>query len=272
LPAKEIKLQVISPGWFIFYVVLLVVLLSLFVWMASHSNIIRDSTTLPTSATGYKPYSLAKFQMAVWFFLILAAFLFIWIITGQYDSITPQVLGLMGIASGTALGAAVIDDNKNRSAINELTEMHPRSTAVLEDIKMLTAKAQDLNRRTAAATAADPRQLDLLKQTEAELKVKESLRDQIDNKIKDVRSRMNDPNSTGFLDDLLSDANGYSFHRFQIFAWTIVLGILFVRAVWAELAMPAFSETLLGLMGVSAGTYLGFKFPERPSDPSAARH
>jgi hypothetical protein len=89
-------------------------------------------------------------------------------------------------------------------------------------------------------------------------------------KMKDAQSRMSEVNSTNFFDDILSDGNGYSFHRFQIFAWTIVLGILFVSAVWAELAMPQFNETLLALMGVSAGTYLGFKFPERPSDPSVA--
>jgi len=27
--------------------------------------------------------------------------------------------------------------------------------------------------------------------------------------------------------------------------------------------MPEFSTTLLGLMGLSAGTYIGFKFPEQ---------
>jgi hypothetical protein len=150
-------------------------------------------------------------------------------------------------------------------------EMHPQRAAIEEDINTLQTKVQDLHRQAAAVAAPDPKDLDLLKQTQGELTVKETLRTQIDTKIKDARSRMNDPNSTGFFDDLLSDANGYSFHRFQIFAWTIVLGILFVRAVWAELAMPQFNETLLGLMGVSAGTYLGFKFPERPSDPSATR-
>ena len=29
----------------------------------------------------------------------------------------------------------------------------------------------------------------------------------------------------GFLRDILSDANGISFHRFQILAWTVVLGL-----------------------------------------------
>ena len=65
------------------------------------------------------------------------------------------------------------------------------------------------------------------------------------------------------LRDILSDGSGYSFHRFQIFAWTIVLGIIFVSSVYNGLTMPEFSPTLLGLMGLSAGTYIGFKFPEQ---------
>jgi hypothetical protein len=37
---------------------------------------------------------------------------------------------------------------------------------------------------------------------------------------------------------------------------------MFVASVYNELAMPAFSATLLGLLGISAGTYIGFKLPE----------
>jgi hypothetical protein len=69
--------------------------------------------------------------------------------------------------------------------------------------------------------------------------------------------------SQGFLRDILSDGSGYSFHRYQIAAWTIVLGIIFVSSVYNDLSMPEFSATLLGLMGISSGTYIGFKFPEK---------
>ena len=31
--------------------------------------------------------------------------------------------------------------------------------------------------------------------------------------------------------------------------------------------MPEFSDTLLALMGISAGTYIGFKIPERQTTP-----
>jgi len=46
-------------------------------------------------------------------------------------------------------------------------------------------------------------------------------------------------------------------------AWTVVLGIVFINAVQTDLAMPDFDATLLGLMGLSSGTYIGFKFPEK---------
>jgi hypothetical protein len=68
--------------------------------------------------------------------------------------------------------------------------------------------------------------------------------------------------SSGFLLDILSDADGVSVHRFQLFAWTIILGVVFASAVLREVGMPVFSATLLGLMGLSAGTYLGLKIPE----------
>jgi len=69
--------------------------------------------------------------------------------------------------------------------------------------------------------------------------------------------------SRGFFPDILSDCGSYSFHRFQIFAWTLVLAVIFVTSVYNNLKMPEFSATLLGLMGISAGTYIGFKIPEK---------
>ncbi len=65
------------------------------------------------------------------------------------------------------------------------------------------------------------------------------------------------------LYDLLGDNYLISFHRFQIFLWTLVLGVIFVSNVLHDLAMPEFSPTLLAIMGISGGTYLGFKLPEQ---------
>ena len=64
------------------------------------------------------------------------------------------------------------------------------------------------------------------------------------------------------MHDLLQDANGWSLHRVQIFIWTSILAVLFVVGVYRDLAMPQFSDTLLALMGISGGVYVGFKLPE----------
>lgn len=68
--------------------------------------------------------------------------------------------------------------------------------------------------------------------------------------------------SRGFISDVLSDAGGYRFHRFQICAWTLLLGLIFAATVYDDLRMPDFSSTLLALTGISAGTYLGFTYIE----------
>lgn len=69
--------------------------------------------------------------------------------------------------------------------------------------------------------------------------------------------------SKGFFKDMLSDSNGISLYRFQIAVWTLVIGYIFIFNVWDNLSMPQFDNTLLALMGISSGTYLGFKIPEQ---------
>lgn len=73
--------------------------------------------------------------------------------------------------------------------------------------------------------------------------------------------------SEGIVADLLMDADGYSFHRFQIAVWTIVLGVIFGWTVYTTLSMPEFGGTMLALMGISGGTYVGFKLQEAKAEP-----
>jgi hypothetical protein len=62
---------------------------------------------------------------------------------------------------------------------------------------------------------------------------------------------------------MLTDTSGISLHRFQILIWTLVFGFYFLVNVWTKLSLPVFDDTLLALMGISSGTYLGFKIPEQ---------
>jgi hypothetical protein len=63
----------------------------------------------------------------------------------------------------------------------------------------------------------------------------------------------------GFWIDLIAEEGNVSLNRFQIGIWTLVLGSYFVFCVWSNLALPTFDDSLLELMGISSGTYIGFK-------------
>ena len=85
-------------------------------------------------------------------------------------------------------------------------------------------------------------------------------------RLKRELKRWRSAHRTQLLLDLLSeqDTSGgehrvITFHRFQIVVWTLILGVVFVSEVLTKLAMPAFDATLLVLMGISSGTYLGFR-------------
>jgi len=146
-------------------------------------------------------------------------------VTWDFDTITAGTLGLMGIAAGTAMAGATVDTSKNST--------------------MAAEKAQ-LQIEAASGPPFTPVRAGKLA-----------------NRIAELDKQLGTSLYVTWLDDLLSDANGLSFHRFQIFVRTIVLEVLFVISAYTGSLMPNYSANLLGLMGISAGTYIGFKFPEQ---------
>ncbi len=80
---------------------------------------------------------------------------------------------------------------------------------------------------------------------------------------KNPENKMLSESSEGFLTDLISDHFSVSIHRFQMVVWTFILGVMFMRSVLKSLAMPQFDDSMLILMGISSGTYLGLKIPEK---------
>lgn len=180
-----------SPLWAAIGLASFLVAAAALIRLAQKSDILRDPqiAALPAGAT--RPYSFARCQMAVWFFLVMGGVFGIWLITGEYNHIiTQQTLVLLGISAATGISATAIDKNKEN------------------------------------ATDASPVHVT-------------------------------------FLHDLLTDVNGLAFHRYQAFLWTIILGIFYVVALYRTVATPEFDANLLTLMGISSGTYLGFKLPEK---------
>ena len=115
--------------------------------------------------------------------------------------------------------------------------------------------------RIAELCAANPVPGSLLDQ---ELQQKKNSLAELQAKIARLPASSLPAKSRRFLRDILRDGDGVSFHRFQIVVWTMVFAVIFIHSVYRDLAMPDFNASLLGLMGISSGTYVGFKFPEKP--------
>jgi hypothetical protein len=155
--------------------------------LAVRTDALRDAPALGGTK---HPYSLGRAQMAWWFFLVVLSYSFIWLVTGDRDTIPPSVLALIGISSATALAAAVIGPRTDNSAPARRSE--------------------------------------------------------------------------GWWKDLVADEQGaVTLDRLQIVVWTLVLSGIFLFSVIWELTMPEFNGTLLALMGLSSGTYIGFKLPQK---------
>jgi hypothetical protein len=250
----RLKLDIIPSGWFILWCFIFLGMVAVFFISARRSNIIRDGNPITGDVPGVSgTYSLSKSQGAWWFFVIIAAYLLIGIVTGDFsNSINSTAIILLGIGAGTVLGSAAIDAQKSTPA--DLQAERDKAASLRTELNQLDRDITELNRQLNVAPPPEPR---AVQQLTLDLGRKQEEKAQ---KLSAYRKLVR--NSEGFLTDILSDANGISFHRFQIFAWTIVLSIIFIKEVYEKLAMPTFNTTLMGLLGLSAGTYLGLKIPE----------
>jgi membrane protease YdiL (CAAX protease family) len=265
---QSFKLSIYRRGWLIIGIIGFLVALVMFVFLARRTTIIRDSGPPELPPGMFRPYSLARSQVAWWFFIILGSFLFIGVVTQDLDTITNSSLVLLGIGTGTALGAALVDANKRESTNSVLLTLTPQQANLTETVAQLKARVAALEAKSATTQGDLARSdLDTLNTAKRELATKEAELVQVNRQVADAASALNRPVSEGFLKDILSDVNGVTFHRFQMVVWTIVMGVIFVLSVWNRLAMPQFSDTLLAIIGISAGTYIGFKISERQTVP-----
>ena len=232
----------VFPAWTWAVVLFLLGLLIGFLLLAVKSDIVRDS---PSIAGIKQSYSLARCQMASWFFIVAASYCYIWLTLNNHDSLTDGVLILTGISAATGLAGTVLSSNLGDPAAKQAA----LQTALQDRIAALPALIE---------AATDPAVKTAL---QAELAAKNAA-------LTDL-ARHGVTSSEGFLFDLLRDETGISFHRFQMAGWTVILGFVFIAAVYSQLAMPNFSATLLGLMGISSGTYVGFKISNLPQKSSS---
>ncbi len=248
--SKRFELIIIRPLGFWFCSALFVGIIAALLLLARNSGMLRFPG--PKLEGGrLRPYSLARAQMAFWFVLVVTSYVLIWCITGVLSSLTESVLALIGIGSATALGAAMVDSSKAAKNNVEILKLNQQ----LNDWNQKVANAST---KLAAVTDESTRQI-----VQNELNQLQASKALVESQIKQKRAEAIGQPSDGFINDILNDQSGISFHRFQMFVWTVVLGIIFIWSVYEKLEMPEFSGTMLALMGISSGTYIGFKFPEK---------
>ena len=239
----------IDPVWFYGCIVVLIIYFWVLLRYAKKTPMLRDTPAdltplgIPGLSAGNAPYSLGKVQMAFWFSIVLASYIFIWLITDNYELISSGTLVLIGIGAATGLGAVSIDNNKSDGTIKQVQDLQAKRAELREGTELLKSALP------AAGTEAKIAYNNL---------VDSQLTANIDQLIESLKV-----SKDSFFNDILSDGTGVSFHRLQMVVFTTVLGFVFLYTAWATLTMPDFSATLLTMQGITAGTYLGFKIPEK---------
>jgi hypothetical protein len=202
--------------------------------------------------------------MAFWFFLVIGSFFFLWLVSKDTATLNASVLTLIGISAATAVSSAFIDTGKRRELEAELLPIEIRSKPHAEILNLLKSGLTEVETEISKLRAAREQQEKLgTPVAAADERIETALvhrRLRLENQIEFYES----PPWKAWVSDILGEHGSITFHRFQMMVWTIVLGIIFVREVYSTMAMPEFNATLLGLMGISAGTFIGFKIPDQP--------
>jgi hypothetical protein len=217
-------------------------LLILFISVAFRTDILRDPTRKLRSDLNF-PFSLSRLQMAFWLFVVVSSFLFLFVATQKVTVLNVTCLWLIGIGSGTALGAAIITPGNanNQMATNKTIQLKAE-----DDRNRLTILLQK-KRRGQTLSSDEQAELETLEKVPKSYSGFASLRQLL-------------------IDVISDDAEGVAIYRFQMLAWTIALGFVFIFKVAVDRSNPTFDVATLGLLGISSGTYLGFKLQNDPAN------
>lgn len=253
--------------WYIFAMILAVVIpLAGTVCLAVKTNALRDRGLQPLCRNERPPYSLARCQAAFWFLIVFASYAFLSLFTNAYvDIINSTALTLMGIGSGTALGAAMIDagrlSEEEKSTVEPLLQQQVLLTEAINSEKDCNPSRSQVTTMDSEASNVSLSSSTVGQNTSANNNRKRL--EELESEIRRIVPKIGPRVGQTLYKDLLTDKDGISFHRFQMLCWTLMLGVFFIYSVFSYFKMPLFDEELYILIGISSGTYLGFKFPEK---------
>jgi hypothetical protein len=218
------------------------------VWVSARGSTLLKDNLLRQIAPAQQPYSLGRWQMAFWFILIFIAFVTLFALTGDIRTINSQALWLMGISGACGLSAIAVDLAKDTPADAANRALRALGLNNYADVQRVRQEIADRKEKLKSAPP-DSNKLTL------EIRDRELLLQAYERAIKPFVS-------DGWYYDLTTDLNGMALHRLQVFCWTWTLGLVFLCGLYTDLTMPQFDTSLLVLLGISNGGYVGFKYPE----------
>jgi hypothetical protein len=253
--AKSPKISVINYGvGALFGIVLALAVIVATALACWKWPLIRDGL-IPQMRIKERSFSLGRFQMAVWFCVIMASFLFIAAFTFDLQSITQESFVLMGIAGATGLGAIVVDQ-KDSPQMKTRQDLDNLGLKTATDVEALDEANKNPDN---AAKPAKNFVANVALSANPEIPVKELVQ-KFDTMVAPFKR---DSGKFSFFGDLVNDATGPTLYRWQILAWTVVLALIYIWRVYDNLEVPSLGTNLLTLMGISSSVYLGFKIPEK---------
>lgn len=219
--------------FFVFGLIAISVLVAL-VMLGMRTAMLREPGGDRARPARGRPFSLGRTQQAFWVALVVLAYVFVYLVTDNLNTLSNSSLLLIAISTGTAIGGQLMMSGKDSTVRDDLSRLEVQRDDVAANVEKLTAAGSDQTQIDTAAAALA----------------------KLDAQIATTKATLARGESKGFLADLLYDEDGVSLQRLQIVVWTVVLGCIFVNEVYDHLTMPEFSATLLTLMGLSSGTYL----------------
>jgi hypothetical protein len=260
------EFEVISVGRLVIALAAVIAVISLVWGHARTRTTLRDSY-LPQIQPAQQTYSLARWQMAFWFTLIFAAFVCLFVVLWDTNTISSQALALMGISGTTALAAVAIDSVKDSPADAVNRGLQALGLKTYADVLRMQQEVASRKAELAglppeppadgARHGKHPRSPTEERRRQLQIEIQDR-----DNILRTYSARIQPFLTQGWFKDITTDTNGTAIHRLQAVCWTLALGAVFVITVYRTLAMPEFNGNLLVLMGISSAGYVGFKFPE----------
>jgi hypothetical protein len=240
------------------------------VWGHARTRTTLRDGYLPQIEPSQQTYSLARWQMAFWFTLIFAAFVCLFVVLWDTNTITTQALMLMGISGTTALAAVEIDSIKDSPADAANRGLQALGLKAYADVLRVQQEIDSRKAELAGLPSESPhdghvrhgKQASPVEQRRRQLQTEIQDRDNI---LRTYFAKIRPFLTQGWFKDITTDINGTAIHRLQAVCWTLALGAVFVITVYRTLAMPDINANLLTLMGISSAGYVGFKYPEKNS-------